>query len=176
MSKSLPIRRLWGGTLNLFLAGDLLAAVFLPLWLAGSEEGITGGDAAQMICACLLLFLLTLLLRLAVLGVGRLLDRRVLGTVDAHALTWGGRRVPFSEIRSLGYRYAPFARLFRRPPSGVWVQLAEETLTLPHAPYWVRLALANRCPEARKKPTTAAWLMLAAAVAVGIGMTIWVGV
>jgi len=57
---SLPIRRVWGGTLNLFLAGDLFAAFFLPLWLAAGKEGITQGDAAQMILSCLLLFLATL--------------------------------------------------------------------------------------------------------------------
>ena len=87
----LPIHRVWGGTLNLFLAGDLFAAFFLPLWLAAGKEGITEGDAAQMILSCLLLFAVTLALRLAVWGLGRLFDRRVLGELEQHRLRWGER-------------------------------------------------------------------------------------
>lgn len=126
-----------------------------------------------MILACLLLFALTLLLRLAVLGIGRLFDPRVLGVVDAHAITWGDRRVAFTDIRSFGYRFAPFSRLLRRPPSGVWVKLDNEAISFPHAPYWVRAALANLCPDARKRPTVGAWVLLIAAIAVGVAITLW---
>ncbi len=161
--KAIAIRRIWGGTLNLFLCGDLLAALFLPFWLGG-EDGFTGGDAAQVIAACLLLFTLTLALRLAVWGIGHLLDRRVLGTLDAHALTWGERRIPLREIRALGYRCFPFARLFGQRPSGLWLLLDDGQLRLDHAPYWLRIALAFRCPDARRRPTVGAWVLFGGAL------------
>lgn len=171
--KVLPIRRIWGGTLNVFLAGDLLAAVFLPLWLGADEDGISGGDAAQVILACLLLFALTLAVRLAVYGMGRLLDRNVLGTLDAHALTWGERRIALKEIRVLGYRCFPFARLFGQRPSGLWLRLDDELLRLDHAPYWLRIALAFRCPDAQRRPTVGAWVLCGGAVLLCLVAAVW---
>lgn len=170
--KVLSIHRIWGGTLNLFLAGDLLAAFFLPFWLGG-EDGFTMGDVAQVSAACLMLFALTLALRLAAWGIGRLLDRRVLGNLDAHALTWGERRIALREIRAFGYRCFPFARLFGRRPSGLWVRLDDELLRLDHAPYWLRAALCFRCPDAHRRPTVGAWVLLGIGVSFCLCVTVW---
>lgn len=174
--KTLAIRRAWGGTLNLFLAGDLLAAVFLPFWLGAGEDGISGGDAAQVILACLALFALTLALRLAVWGVGRLFDRCVLGTLDAHALTWGDCRIALSDVRMLGYRCFPFARLFGQRPSGLWLRLDDELIRLDHAPYWLRIALAFRCPEAHRRPTVGAWILFGGAVLLCLAAAVWLAI
>ena len=172
----LPIRRVWGGTLNLFLAGDLFAAFFLPLWLAAGEEGITEGDAAQMIASCLLLFVLTLALRLAVWGLGRLLDRRVLGVLEEHRLRWGEQTFDLDRVSAIGYRCFPFAPLFRVLPSGIRLELDGESVLLEHAPYLFRFAVAARCPGARRRPTVGLWVMLAAAFLLCAGVTVWLNV
>ncbi|MBQ2767749.1 MAG: hypothetical protein IJF49_06700 [Clostridia bacterium] len=172
-SNTLRIRRAWGGTLNLFLAGDLYAAVFLPLWLASTEEGITEGDAQQIISSCLILFLLTLLLRLMALGVGRLLDSRILGELDEHHLHWQGRTLALSDIREIGYRTFPCAVLFRTRPSGVLLRLDEETMLLEHAPYAIRYAIAARCPNARRRLSIGLWVLLGAAAFCSAAVTVW---
>lgn len=172
----LPIRRMWGGTLNLFLAGDLFAAFFLPLWLAAGKEGITEGDAAQMILSCLLLFAVTLALRLAAWGLGRLLDRRVLGVLEKHRLRWGERTFDLDRVIGVGYRCFPFALLFRVPSSGVRLELDGETVLLEHAPYLFRFAIAARCPGARRRPTVGLWVMLAVAFVLCAGVTVWLNV
>ncbi len=172
-SNALLIRRAWGGTLNLFLAGDLYAAVFLPLWLASNEEGITEGDALQIISACLILFSLTLLLRVAVFAVGRLLDRRTLGELDEHHLHWKGQTIALGDIREIGYRCFPCAALFRTRPSGVLLRLDEETILLEHAPYAIRYAIAARCPDARRRPSVGLWVLLGAAAFCSAAVTVW---
>jgi len=173
---SLPIRRVWGGTLNLFLAGDLFAAFFLPLWLAAGKEGITQGDAAQMILSCLLLSLATLARRLAAWGLGRLLDRRVLGELEQHRLRWGERIIDLGRVSGVGYRCFPFAALFRVPPSGIRLELDGETILLEHAPYLLRFAIAARCPGARRRAAVGLWAMLAAALVLCAGVTVWLNV
>ncbi|MBR7184897.1 MAG: hypothetical protein IKD37_04735 [Clostridia bacterium] len=176
MKQALPIRRIWGGILNFFLLGDLLAALFLPLWLNTAEGGIMAGDTVQIVLSCLMLFALTLLLRLAAWGIGRLCDRRVLGSLEAHALCWGDRRIPLAGIRALGYRCFPLARLFGRAPSGLWLQLDDERIELPRAPYWLRIALGFRCPGAMHRPTVGAWVIAGAAVGLGFAVTVWLTV
>ena len=172
----LPIRRVWGGTLNLFLAGDLFAAFFLPLWLAAGKEGITEGDAAQMILSCLLLFAVTLVLRLAVWGLGRLFDRRVLGELEQHRLRWGERIIDLDRVSGVGYRCFPFSVIFRVPPSGIRLELDGESILLEHAPYLLRFAIAARCPGARRRPTVGLWIMLATAFLLCAGVTVWLNV
>ncbi|MBQ3126162.1 MAG: hypothetical protein IJC15_03755 [Clostridia bacterium] len=173
--KPLKIRRIWGRVFDLFLVGDLLAAVFLPFWLGG-EDGFTVGDFGQVLAACMILFAMTLALRLAAWGMGRLFDRRVLGSLDAHALTWGDQRVLLREIRALGYRCFPFARVFGRRPSGLWLRLDDELIRLDHAPYWLRIALCFRCPDAHRRPTIGAWVLFGGSVLFCLGVTVWLGI
>ncbi len=157
---------MWGEALDLFLLGDALAAIFLPAALDA------GADAPRLLAACAILFVLTLALRLAAWGLGRLFDRRVLGALGAHALVWGAREIALGDIRALGYRYAPLARLFGRRPSGLWLRLDGEVLVLEHAPYWLRVALGFRCGGAQKRLTVGMWLIGGGGVLIAALLTV----
>lgn len=165
-ANALTVRRVWGEVLDLFLLGDALATIFLPFALDA------GADTPRLIAACAILFVLTLALRLAAWGIGRLFDRRILGALGPHTLTLGARVIALDAIRTLGYRYAPLARLFGRRPSGLWLKLDDETLTLDHAPYWLRVALGFRCPDALKHKTTGMWLTFGGATLLAVLLTV----
>ena len=151
-------------------------SVFLPLWLNFGEDGISAGDVVQMVSSCVLLFVLTLAVRAAVWGIGRLADRRVLGSLGTHTLIWDGREIPLAQILAFRYRCFPCARLFRRPPSGLWLTLEGERLFLAHAPYWLRMALCHRCPDARHHATVGFWILLGSTAVCCLAVTIWLAV